>query len=36
MSGNFSGLYLVSLMYTGFRMIDPALDTGIDLSKEPR
>jgi tetratricopeptide (TPR) repeat protein len=34
MPGNFSGLYLVSLMYTGFRMIDPALDTGIDLSKE--
>lgn len=34
MPGNFSGLYLVSLMYTGFRIIDPTMDTGIDLSKE--
>lgn len=34
MPGNFSGLYLVSLMYTGFRMIDPTMDCGIDLSQE--
>ncbi len=34
MPGNFSGLYLVSLMYVGFRQIDPSLDGGIDLSKE--
>lgn len=32
--GNFSGLHLVSLMYTGFRMIDPSIDCGIDLSGE--
>ncbi len=34
MPGNFSGLHLVSLMYVGFRQIDPTLDSGIDLSKE--
>jgi tetratricopeptide (TPR) repeat protein len=34
MPGNFSGLHLVSLMYVGFKQIDPTLDSGIDLSKE--
>ncbi len=32
--GKFSGLQLVSFMYTGFRMIDPTLDIGIDFSRE--
>jgi tetratricopeptide (TPR) repeat protein len=32
--GEFSGLHLVSLMYVGFRQIDPSIDGGIDLSKE--
>lgn len=32
--GQFSGLHLVSLMYTGLKQIDPSLDGGIDLSKE--
>lgn len=31
--GEFSGLHLVSLMYVGFRQIDPSSDGGIDLSK---
>ena len=32
--GSFSGLQLVSLMYTGMKLIDPSADAGIDLSKE--
>jgi len=32
--GNFSGLHLVSLMYTGMKLIDPSADAGIDLSQE--
>jgi hypothetical protein len=32
--GNFSGLHLVSLMYTGMQLIDPSSDAGIDLSQE--
>jgi hypothetical protein len=32
--GSFSGLQLVSLMYTGMQLIDPSADAGIDLSKE--
>jgi hypothetical protein len=32
LTGNFSELHLVSLMYTGFRMIAPTMDTGIALS----
>ncbi len=27
-------MQLVSLMYTGFKQIDPSLDSGIDLSRE--
>ena len=34
LSGNFSGLHLVSLMYTGMQLIDPTADAGIDLSGE--
>lgn len=32
--GTFSGLHLVSLMYTRMKRIDPNTDAGIDLSKE--
>lgn len=32
--GSFSGLQLVSLMYTGIQIIDPNADAGIDLSQE--
>jgi hypothetical protein len=32
--GNFSGLHLLAIMYTGFRQIDPAMDAGVDFSKE--
>ncbi len=32
--GSFSGLQLVSLMYTGMKLIDPSADAGIDLSQE--
>lgn len=32
--GSFSGMSLVCLMYTGSRMIEPDLDSGIDFSKE--
>lgn len=32
--GSFSGLQLVSLMYTGMKLVDPSVDAGIDLSKE--
>jgi tetratricopeptide (TPR) repeat protein len=34
MDGSFTGLQLVSYMYVGFKMIDPKLDTGLDLSEE--
>jgi Flp pilus assembly protein TadD len=33
--GTFSGLHLVSIMYTAFRQIDPEMDVGVDLQKEP-
>ena len=32
--GDYSGLHLVSLMYTGMKLIDPSADAGIDLSQE--
>ena len=32
--GKFTGLHHVSLMFVGFRQIDPSLDGGIDLSPE--
>jgi tetratricopeptide (TPR) repeat protein len=32
--GNYSGLELVSLMYVGFKQVEPGLDAGFDLSKE--
>jgi Flp pilus assembly protein TadD len=32
--GQFSGLYLLALMYTGVKRIDPALDAGVDFSRE--
>ena len=32
--GTFTGLQLVSLMYTGMKLIDPSADAGIDLSQE--
>jgi hypothetical protein len=32
--GTFSGLHLVSLMYTGLQLLDPNADAGIDLSQE--
>ena len=34
MDGSFSGLQLVSYMYVGFKMVDPKLDIGLDLSEE--
>jgi tetratricopeptide (TPR) repeat protein len=34
MGGSFTGLQLVSYMYVGFKMIDPKLDVGLDLSEE--
>jgi tetratricopeptide (TPR) repeat protein len=34
MPGEFTGLQLLCTMYTGFQMIDPAVDVGADLSKE--
>ena len=34
MDGSFTGLQLVSYMYVGFKMIDPKLDVGLDLSEE--
>ena len=34
MDGIFTGLQLVSYMYVGFKMIDPVIDVGIDLSQE--
>jgi tetratricopeptide (TPR) repeat protein len=32
--GDFSGLHLVSLMYTGIQLMHPSEDAGIDLSRE--
>jgi Flp pilus assembly protein TadD len=34
LNGNFSGLHLVSLMYTGIKLLEPEADAGIDLSQE--
>ena len=34
MQGKFSGLQLVSYMYVGLKQMGPAIDAGIDLSKE--
>lgn len=34
LEGEFSGLHLVCLMYAGFKVLDPTLDAGIDLTKE--
>ena len=34
LSGKFSGLALTALMYTGLKMIDPTVETGVDFSKE--
>ena len=34
MSGNFSGLHLVSYMYVGLKQLNPEMDSGIDLSAE--
>ncbi len=36
MSGSFTGLRLVSYMYVGFKIIDPGIDVGLDLSEEYR
>lgn len=32
--GNFSGMHLLSIMYAGFKVIDPTMDVGVDLSAE--
>lgn len=32
--GKFSGMHLVSIMYTAFKQIDPSVESGVDLSKE--
>ena len=32
--GDFSGMHLVSLMYTAFQRVAPGTDVGIDLSRE--
>lgn len=32
--GKFSGMHLVSIMYTAFKQIDPTLDSGVDLQVE--
>jgi tetratricopeptide (TPR) repeat protein len=32
--GNYTGLQLVSMMYIGFKQIEPSMDAGFDLSKE--
>jgi hypothetical protein len=34
MKGSFTGLQLVSYMYVGFKIIDPSLNVGLDLSEE--
>lgn len=32
--GNYSGLHLVSIEYVGFKLLDPSVDIGFDLSQE--
>ena len=32
--GSYSGLHMVSLMYAGFKVIDPSYSIGFDLAKE--
>jgi tetratricopeptide (TPR) repeat protein len=32
--GNYSGMHLLSIMYAGFKAIDPNMDAGVDLSAE--
>lgn len=32
--GSFSGMHLLSIMYAGFKAIDPTMDAGVDLSAE--
>ena len=32
--GSYSGLHLVAMMYTGFKLIDPTVNAGIDFAKE--
>ena len=32
--GSFSGMHLVSIMYTAFKQIDPTMDSGVDLHAE--
>lgn len=34
MPRDFSGLHLLCLEYVGFRIIDPAVDIGFDISAE--
>lgn len=34
LTGKFSGMHLVSIMYSGMKAIDPNMDAGIDLSAE--
>jgi len=34
LEGHFSGLHLLSIEYVGFKMIDPSVDIGFDLTKE--
>jgi len=34
LSGNYTGLQLVSMMFVGFKKIDSSLDVGFDLSRE--
>ncbi|HNX49477.1 MAG TPA: tetratricopeptide repeat protein [Thermoanaerobaculaceae bacterium] len=34
--GQFSGLHLVSIEYVGFKLLDPTVDIGFDLSREYR
>ena len=32
--GSYSGLHLVSILYAGSKIVDPAADVGFDLSRE--
>jgi tetratricopeptide (TPR) repeat protein len=32
--GNYSGMHLLSIMYAGFKEVDPNIDSGVDLSAE--
>ena len=34
LTGKFTGLHLLAIMYTAFRQIDPAMDTGADFDAE--